>query len=41
VVVPVEGFIVFAILVGVIAAFGLAALGRGVDSRDTRWGIVA
>ena len=35
-----EGFIVFAILIGLIAAFGLAALGFGADSRDTRWAIL-
>jgi hypothetical protein len=39
VVVPVEGFIVFAVLIGLLAAFGLAALGFGVDTRDTRWAI--
>jgi hypothetical protein len=40
VVVPVEGFIVLAILVGAITAFGLAALRYGADSRDTRWAIL-
>jgi hypothetical protein len=39
VVVAVEGFIVFVILVGLLAAFGLAALGFGADTRDTRWAI--
>ncbi len=31
---------VLAILVGALAAFDLAALGFGVDSRDTRWAIL-
>jgi len=40
VVVPVEGFIVLAILIGLLAAFGLAAFRFSVDSRDTRWTIL-
>jgi hypothetical protein len=40
VVVPVEGIVVLAIVIAAIAVFGLAALGFGTDSRDSRWGIV-
>ena len=36
-----EGFVLLIVVVAVFAAFALAALGFGTDSRDTRWGIVA
>ena len=35
-----EGFIVLVVLVAALAVFGLAALGFGTDSRDTRWAIL-
>jgi hypothetical protein len=36
-----EGFVLLILVVAVFAAFALAALGFGTDSRDARWGIVA
>jgi hypothetical protein len=35
-----DGLIVFAVLVAAVAAFGLAAIRFGADSRDTRWAIL-
>ena len=35
-----EGFVLLILVAAIFAAFALAALGFGTDSRDARWGIV-